>query len=295
MSADPESSPLALPESLDRPFFAYGVFRPTEFAYSQLRDLVLTRQADSVQGSLLVRDGFAVYDAAGEGTIDGFSLWFEAGCAEEAYRRICDFEPRRLYKWVPTTTTAGVAVNVVAGRGNPIPGAVPHEHPDWSLWRDDAMFRDGLSVVLDAGERFTDFSFPSTPPDRFPWEKFFELQMLHMFAWALLERYVAMRVGPRVSPNQAAHQLGQDELFALAVSKTDVRIDRPLYDTRGGSPYRFSPEDPGGSAQYLYQLRSNVVHRGKGAHQDAELLRLGFLVVAGVLQQIRHHAQSQGT
>lgn len=283
-------SPLGLPPRLDRPFFAYGVFKPTELAYSQLSDLVADVRADSLRGALLVRDGFTVYRPGDGGIVEGFRLSFEGEGAEEAYRRIGDFEPKRLYKWVEATTFEGVHVNVVAGRGQ-IPGAVPHEHEDWSLWRDDAMFRDGLNLILEAGACFSDFAFPSTPPDDFPWARFFELQMLHMFAWTLLERYVAMRVGPRMSPSQAASMLGRDELFALALSESDVRIDRALYDTRGGSPYHFSREDPGGAAKYLYQLRSNVVHRGKGAHQDAELLRLGLLVIADVLQKLRERAQ----
>ncbi len=282
-----EASPLDSPGSSGRPFFAYGVFKPTELAYGQLKDLVLATQEDVVAGSLLIRDGFAVYDPAGHGRVRGSALWFRTDAAEEAYQRICEFEPQRLYKWVQAPTERGEAVNLVAARGSPIRGAVPHEHDDWSLWRDDAMFRDGTRMVVGEAEQFAHFSFPSAPPDEFPWTEFLQLQMLHMFGWTILERYVAMRFGPRTAPTQAARRLGEDKVFATALLQTAMKLDRPLFDTRGGSPYRFSPEDPAGSARYLYQLRSNVVHRGKGAHQDAELLRVGFLVLSEVLDLIR--------
>lgn len=291
MTADhSEASPLAPPRSPVRPFFAYGIFKPTELAYRQLEDLVQATQEDVVAGSLLLRDGFAVSEPAGHGRVRGFTLWFLDGSADEAYERICEFEPQRLYKWVEAVTERGEAVNLIAGRGSPIRGAVPHEYDDWSLWRDDAMFRDGTRLVVDDAARFERYSFPSAPPDQFPWTEFFQLQMLHMFAWTILERYAAMRFGARTTPAQAAQRLGEDEVFATALQRTAIKLDRPLYDTRGSRPYRFSPADPAGSARYLYRLRSNVVHRGKGAHQDAELLRLGFLVLSEVLDHIRQSA-----
>ena len=282
-----EASPLQPPVSPALPFFAYGIFKPTELAYRQLEDLIRVTREDVVTGTLLIRDGFAVHDPAGYGRVRGFTLWFRDDAVDEAYQRISQFEPKRLYKWVEAMTERGEAVNVVAGRGSPVPGAVPHGYDDWSLWRDDAMFRDGMRLVVEDASRFAHFKFPSAPPDQFPWTDFFQLQMLHMFAWTILERYVAMRFGPRTAPTQAARRLGADEVFATALEQTAITLDRPLYDTRGGGPYRFSPEDPAGSARYLYQLRSNVVHRGKGTHQDAELLRRGFLVLSEVLDCIR--------
>lgn len=293
MTADQlEASPLAPPASAALPFFAYGIFKPTELAYRQLKDFIRAKQEDVVAGSLLIRDGFAVHDPAGRGRVRGFTLWFHADAAGVAYHRICEFEPRRLYKWVEVMTEGGEAVNLVAGRGSPIRGAVPHEYDDWALWRDDAMFRDGTRLVVKDAARFERLSFPSAPPDQFPWTDFFQLQMLHMFAWTILERYVAMRFGPRTPPTQAARRLGEDEVFATALQQTAITLDRPLYDTRGGRSYRFSPENPAESAGYLYQLRSNVVHRGKGAHQDAELLRLGFLFLSEVVDLVRQSTNS---
>src|SRR3712207_1514222 len=100
MTADQsEASPLAPPRSPDRPFFAYGIFKPTELAYRQLEDLVQSTQEDVVTGSLLLRDGFAVSDPGGHERVRGFTLWFMDGSADEAYERICAREPKRLYKW----------------------------------------------------------------------------------------------------------------------------------------------------------------------------------------------------
>lgn len=185
-----------------------------------------------VVGSLLLRDGFAVSEPAGHGRVRGFTLSFLDGSADEAYDRICESEPQRLCKWVEAVTERGEAVNLIAGRGSLIRGAVPHEYDDWSLWRDDAMFREGTRLVVEDAARLARFSFPSAPPDQFPWTEFFQLQMLHMFAWTILERYAAMRFGPRTGPTQAVQRLGQDEVFATALQRTAITLDRPCM-TRG--------------------------------------------------------------
>jgi hypothetical protein len=101
-------------------------------------------------------------------------------------------------------------------------------------------------------------------------EPFFHLQMAYLLLWSSIERYTAFRYGlggdvwqrvKRLAEEPAFHQglqgfVGQsEELFRVQSPKNKVRLDR---------------EDPAASVDYLYQMRSNIAHRGKGVGQDVD-------------------------
>ena len=88
-----------LPSSTDWPFFAYGLFRPGQLAFFQLRELV-SGVVDPVEvaGSLLLRDGLPIIDPRGEGGVEGALLTFLPGRAAEAYDRISAMEPDNHYR-----------------------------------------------------------------------------------------------------------------------------------------------------------------------------------------------------
>lgn len=88
------------PAEINYPFFAYGLFRPGQLAYFQLRELV-NEVTDPVQiaGSLLLRDGLPIINPKGDGFVKGVLLTFSP---VERRKHMIEFQ-----QWSRKTITAG--------------------------------------------------------------------------------------------------------------------------------------------------------------------------------------------
>ena len=65
------------PADIGRPFFAYGLFRPGQLAFFQVRELVSNvTDPTQIAGSLLLRDGLPIIDSAGNGCVKGALMTF---------------------------------------------------------------------------------------------------------------------------------------------------------------------------------------------------------------------------
>jgi len=61
-------------------FFAYGLFRPGQLAFFQLRDPVVNKiDPAKIPGTLLLRDGLPIIDLTGDGLVTGALLRGGAG------------------------------------------------------------------------------------------------------------------------------------------------------------------------------------------------------------------------
>ena len=126
------------------PFFAYGVFKPGELAFLQIKDMVLSCRSDTTyRGWLLIRDGLPIADLSGNDLIHGDLISFHPGLEEEAYRRIAALEPDTQYRWEVVIGEAGRA-NILAGR-SPKKGSV-HPIGDWT-GHDDPLFTAAFAFV----------------------------------------------------------------------------------------------------------------------------------------------------
>ena len=59
------------------------------------------------------------------------------------------------------------------------------------------------------------------------------------------------------------------------------RADRPT-----DSAERLDPADPLGSIDYYYQVRSNIVHRGKSVHDDLALVRESLSELEAIFKDV---------
>ena len=94
------------PANIDLPFFAYGLFRPGQLAFFQLRELV-SKVTDPAQisGSLLLRDGLPIIGPNVNRWVKGVLLTFSNGRAVEAYDRISAMEPDNHYRCTKAKST----------------------------------------------------------------------------------------------------------------------------------------------------------------------------------------------
>jgi len=268
------------PQNIDLPFFAYGLFRPGQLAFFQLRELVSKVEQSTVPGSLLLRDGLPIIDPAGKGAVNGTLLTFQPTKAAEAYNRIAKMEPDAHYRWHQTSAN-GTSSNVLVGR-SPKRGSVPWEDADWNGWN-DPLFTAALDVVGEETLKSVEFESDLKP--------LFKLQMAYLLLWSSIERYVSLRyhLGDKVS-EKVAH-LASEKAFAESLQKhvTDKRevqrSDRP------GDKVVLDPTIPDKAIRYYYQVRSNITHRGKGAVRDHDLLKKSSSELLSIFRDVLKAAE----
>lgn len=151
MSADCHSARSDVPgdRDLTLPFFAYGLLKPGELAFSQVEPFVTRRDRATARGALWLRDGIPLFDPDQDGRVDGWLLCFDPARLDDAWSVVCSFEPATQYKWeIAATRSDGeeIAANVLEGRPVRV-GSAGESVQQWSAWR-DPVFTEGLDEVL---------------------------------------------------------------------------------------------------------------------------------------------------
>ena len=249
------------PHDVTLPFFAYGIFKPGQLGYLRLKDLVANAVPDcEIKGALLIRDGLPIIDEkhGHSGTCTGTMLTFKPDAVEAAYQRIAEIEPDKHYRW-GVASVQGTDVNVLFGR-SPKRGSLPCEDAEWD-GKSDPLFTAALDVIDEVLQANT-FSGLDLKP-------LFRLQMAYLLLWSAIERYTSLRyhLGDKVTEKvfaMAGEDAVREALQRYVTGKRSVfRADKP-----GDQVLTLDPGDPKKSLDYYYQIRSNLVHRGKAVMQD---------------------------
>ena len=264
-----------LPHSVDLPFFAYGLFRPGQLAFFQLRELV-SKVADpaEVAGSLLLRDGLPIIDPQGRGRVRGAFLRFVSERSAEAYARISAMEPEKHYCWQEVQVD-GTSANLLAGR-RPSKGSGSCEDAEWNGWT-DPLFTAALEVV-EQTLNSQDYDWDLKP--------LFRLQMAYLLLWSSIERYVSLRYHLADRVTEKIGRLAREPAFAEGLlrhvnnKRIVYRVDRP------SDKEVLDRERPEKAIQYYYQLRSNITHRGKAAVRDYEMLKHSLTELLAIFREV---------
>jgi hypothetical protein len=81
---------MILPDNIDFPFFAYGIFKPGQLCFARIKDIVQEFAGATVNGILKERDGVPILVKSDNFKIKGYLIYFKEGREEEAYRRIME-------------------------------------------------------------------------------------------------------------------------------------------------------------------------------------------------------------
>lgn len=269
------------PCNIDLPFFAYGLFRPGQLAFFQLRDFVKeVTDPSKIAGCLRLRDGLPLLDPQEKGFVRGALITFLPDRASEAYDRISSMEPDKHYRW-DIHNVDGKTVNVLVGQ-SPRKGSEMFEENDWNGW-DDPLFTAALDVVEE-----------TLMSEVFHWnlKSLFRLQMAYLLLWSSIERYVSLRyhLGDKVS--EKVKQLASEPAFSENLQR-HVKSTREVY--RADRPKKrevIDPNSPEKSINYYYQVRSNIVHRGKGVSRDYDLLQESLTELLSIFRGVLKAAEA---
>lgn len=271
------------------PFFAYGIFAPGQISFFQIKNSIRRIENASASGVLRIRDGVPVLDAnQKDGVVDGFRITFTDAAADVAYQAIQDMEPSNQYRWV-TEDETNILVGSRPQRGSSPMVFAAGGNLDWSSWR-DAAFNDALDVVDE--NLAMEFVWDDLRP-------FYRLQGAHMVLWSSIERYVSLRYGLGRNERvlERIKRLAKEETFEISLRATERAALPPkmrrLY--RADDPRTVLTFDPNGpperALEYLYQVRSNVAHRGKAQPLDWDLLHAATAETLRIFREVLQAAE----
>ena len=291
--ANPDTSKLALPDDSSLPVFVYGTLMEGQPGFHQLEKFAPRVSTAHVQGLLYLRDGLPLLAVGSGGPVTGQLLEFPKESQGQALNAICQFEPRKIYKWCEVKTLQGIRANALQGIDLDKGGAEPAPANRWFLDM-DPMFSDALDVVRATNNAYAIEAFPNSP-ENVDWNRAFHIQMAYLLLWSVLERFSVLAIGPAVGPNKRVTELGMlpsvvNAVKALEVSKRHAFDSRSPGDKPAVLDVRGKPERAMG---YYYAIRSNLSHRGKGAWRDAETVRLSLNELLTVMTAILKNTGKQ--
>jgi hypothetical protein len=219
-----------------------------------------------------------------EHRISGYVLTLSS----EGYDNVGKFEPDTYYQWSIATCVepAGLEVNVLgpaegltSDRGG---GDVLYEPWTSAL---DPLFRYGLAAVATTLRSDGRLAFGGKVPfdDPRDWTRFYRLQAAYMLSCSILER-IAFRIAPNDGPTAKVNAVGRQAEFVAAVQQVGVQIPQRAVH-RADNPRKKEPlTRPDQFAKWAYQIRSNLMHRGKSAWKEADLVRTALIDLHDVLR-----------
>lgn len=271
---------LVVPDEVALPFFAYGLFRPGQLGFLRLAPHVeRVVRGVSVRGELYARDGLPVLDEHGTGTVVGDVLYFKPTGGGDAYASVAELEPARLYRWKCCALEGQEErVNALVGRQVQRGSEKLWEASAWDM-REDPLLTVALDVVEETLKANEQFDWSLAP--------LFRLEMAYLLLWSAIERYTALRYSLGEDVMRKVHRLAEERAFATAVRRhvqgelTVYRADRP------GQKLRLTADSaPKKALDFFYQVRSNMVHRGKAVNRDHDLVLASLRSLLAVFRDV---------
>ncbi len=260
---------LGKPDDLTMPFFTYGLLKPGELAFSRVEPFVTRQDQATAHGTLWLRDGIPLFDSDADRPVDGWLLWFDPAGLDAAWSKVSDFEPATQYRWSVVVAHSGeaeIAANVLEGLAVH-DGTAGETKQEWSAGL-DPVFAEGLGEVRRLVHEAAPHGVYSGPDTPELWQSFFRLQAAYLLLWSIVERYTALRFGPGLRPMARVRRLQQDKSFREALVRVGAKPGE-VVDSRDPEVRYQLTDRP---AEYYYNVRSNLSHRGKSAFRDVQLV-----------------------
>lgn len=275
------------------PFFAYGLFKPGQLAYSRIEeyvDIVKTYgKPRIIPYKMITRDGVPlIEDKANNGySARGFLIYFKKGSEKQAYDTISGIQGDALYDWKEIEVD-GIKSNVLVGLH--LDRGIPEDEDDLYDFKGekDPLFTHTIKKVgRTVKELENDDKIMEDYEKKFSTniQNFFKIQLDYMLLWAAIERYASLK-----------YDIGRDVKVQFAkeysdiiskVIKQHVNEERVVYNSDTLWCNKLDPNKPVDSMFYYYTIRCNVVHNGKDFQiWDFDLLKKSLVELYKIFKQV---------
>lgn len=265
-----------LPSNTALPFFAYGIFKPGQLCFPRIKDLVEKTIEGTVDGILKERDGIPLLIKNNSSKIKGYLIYFYGGKENDAYNRVIGIEPDEVYRWDTIKVNDVLVANALLGKREE-KGSTDLEHFEEWDGKSDPFFKQGLEeveVILKGNSNF-DWEYRSL----------FRLQMAYTLLWSAIERYTGLKYHLGKKVNEKVYQIAEEKCFADILRKY-VKGKREVFSATDLKKYELDPNDPRKSIKYYYQVRSNIIHRGKAVTRDFDTMKSSLEELLAIFRDI---------
>ncbi len=277
--------PLTFNNDYKLPFFAYGIFKPRQLAFSRIEKFIdyekTSKRSRDIHYKMITRDGVPLIEDKEDKRYytQGYLIYFKKGHEKRAYDIISNTQRRALYNWKEIEVD-GIKSNVLVGlhleRG--IPGnefAIDVFRGERDPLFSFAMKKIGKTVKeIENGKK----TIPNI-------QNFFNIQQNYMLLWSAIERYASLK-----------YDINKDERVQLAREYSDIfknvieeHVDeeRVVYNSETLWCNRLDPDNSVGSMFYYYTVRCNIVHNGKEFQfRDFDLLLESLVELYKIFKQV---------
>ena len=273
-----EKRTLNIPKNTSLPFFAYGIFKPGQLAYSKIEDCVKTHYSYEINYRMLMRDGVPLITPAGDKSrarTAGHLIYFKEKCSKTAYETISENMHAKLYEWKEIKLGENKS-NVLMGANPKMGSSGIKSRPGNYDGRDDPYFKEAIEVVEnelnDENKHWSNIN------------DFFKLQMSYLLLWTAIERYTSLKYNcPKIW--QKWKKLSNEDVFKESLKK-HVKKQRKVYSADDLREYALNPKKPYYSIKYYYTIRCNAAHRGKALHADDYIIRQSLKELLEIFKDI---------
>lgn len=286
-----KAKPLKPPENTEFPFLTYGLFKPDQLAFNQIKHLTkknvtpvyIEATLKHVNGMPVLINEFNMWNEP----VKGYILKFRKKKGKTAYNYISDTKDMHIYSW-ETVKFNGEKVNVLVS-ANPEKMENLYKDPDLSPtarnsydynWLNDNVYRYTFKFL---NSRLDDLcsEIYHTPENDF--DKlallFMEAQSLYMVLWSAIDRFLTFRYTLRQGDN--VKSLSKEECFKEALKKF-VNYSSTITSAQNLKQVTLNRNDPLCSAYYYYTLRNNIVHNGKENIKEVKVLAKALRELASI-------------
>ena len=255
------------------PFFAYGALKSGEMAHRIVEPFLSSEcvLASGLEHALWVVDGVAKCSPSEGSSIQGQIMHFKN--PEVAYADIAKFEDvPNFYSWQQLKTSAGFANVLIATEETK---SRQEKVGAWSS-ANDGLLAYGIpwayQRIINAQT-----SGRSTSSDYEFWLAYHDLQSTFQLLWSITERILLFHDGPEKRDRSLGAKVGWLKDMrthpGLKVAVTKAGIDEKLGIRSNSAPQAEHPRRTGEFGfQAWYDMRNNIVHRGKSTHVERGIL-----------------------
>lgn len=284
-------------ENIQNPFFAYGIFKPGQIAFSKIKDYIWKYKPFEIPHTMYIRDGVPIIENKESSlTTKGYVIYFNKEDYNDAYKIISQTQSFKLYEW--NTICAGKEeCNVLIGKDF-LKGS--HKSVDDGEryinefdGKNDPYFKNLIHFLRcemkyenpsDKSRCGSDDCNCCSMNCRFYSEgcklysrnhEFYKLQMHYMLLWSGIDRYCSLKYGPYLDQWELRSKLANDVVFNESLqecwNQNKINSKRDVYSTFL-LPRKLN-RNPWFAINYYYTIRCNVVHRGKAKKVEESILR----------------------
>lgn len=272
-----DNSLLNFPNDIDLPFFAYGIFKPGQLAYSRIENYVKTSYESEINYRMLIRDGVPLINEnhCKHCLTKGFLIYFKEEYYREAYDLIRHTEPKKLYKWGRIKIGENDA-NILFGRRPDIGSSSPEYDKEEFNGKNDPFFDEALELIKE--------DLKNPPGKWYDLKDFFKLQRNYILLWSAIERYASLKYG-KATKRDNNKELAEEEIFKRSLKK-HVHEKRVVYRSYNLQKQTLDPDNSISSIEYYYTIRSNIVHRGKAIMGDKAMLKSSLVELLNIFDDV---------